>query len=243
MLSIAVLGPVEARRDGQLVSVPAGKTSQLLVRLALDAGNLVRTDRLVEDLWGDDSVTTSRNTVQSKIAKLRRALGDPPVIVGGDGGYTLTIDPLQVDALEVLARATEATARFGDGDHDGVAAMCAMTLQMFRGDVLAAAGDSDWAIPHRARVDAARMQLIEVGCSARLQLGDTNDVIGDLEVAVATYPYQGSLWVLPLTTLASAGPQAAALVTDQRILQLLGDGPRLAPRPALSLPGQQVLIP
>src|SRR3954463_3327380 len=115
MLSIAVLGPVEARRDGQLVSVPAGKTSQLLVRLALDAGNLVRTDRLVEDLWGDDSVPPSRNTVQSKIAKLRRALGDPPVIVGGDGGYTLTIDPLQVDALEVLARGNEGTAPLGGG--------------------------------------------------------------------------------------------------------------------------------
>ncbi|HEY4610611.1 MAG TPA: BTAD domain-containing putative transcriptional regulator [Ilumatobacteraceae bacterium] len=242
MLSIAVLGPVEARRDGQLVSVPAGKTSQLLVRLALDAGNLVRTDRLVEDLWGDDSVTTSRNTVQSKIAKLRRALGDPPVIVGGDGGYTLTIDPLQVDALEVLARATEATARFGDGDHDGVAAMCAMTLQMFRGDVLAAAGDSDWAIPHRARVDAARMQLIEIGCSARLQLGDTNDVIGDLEVAVATYPYQESLWVLLITALYQAGRQADALETYQRIRQLLADELGLDPGPQLQQLEQQILI-
>ena len=56
MLSISVLGPVEVRRDGQLVSVPAGKTSELLVRLALDAGAPVRTDRLVDDLWGDDAV-------------------------------------------------------------------------------------------------------------------------------------------------------------------------------------------
>lgn len=77
MLSISVLGPVQARRAGQPISIPAGKTSEILVRLALDAGIPVRTDRLVEDLWGEDSVGTSRNTVQSKIAKLRRSASRP----------------------------------------------------------------------------------------------------------------------------------------------------------------------
>ena len=32
-------------------SVPAGKTTELLVRLALDAGSRVRVDVLLEDLW------------------------------------------------------------------------------------------------------------------------------------------------------------------------------------------------
>ena len=50
------------------------------MRLALDAGLLVRTERLLDDLWGADAVTTRRNTLQSKIAKLRRALGDPSMI-------------------------------------------------------------------------------------------------------------------------------------------------------------------
>ena len=73
MFSFSVLGPVEVRRAGDLVVVPGGKTSELLVRLALDAGTPVRTDRLVDDLWGENSARTSRNTLQSKIAKLRRA--------------------------------------------------------------------------------------------------------------------------------------------------------------------------
>ncbi len=72
------------------------------MRLALDAGVLVRTDRLVDDLWAADAVRTSRNTLQSKVAKLRRALGDPSVLVSGDGGYTLVVDPADVDALAVL---------------------------------------------------------------------------------------------------------------------------------------------
>ncbi len=242
MLSIAVLGPVEVRREGQLISVPAGKTSELLVRLALDAGSPVRTDRLVEDLWGDDSVRTSRNTVQSKVAKLRRALGDPPVVVGGDGGYTLIVDPIDVDAVAVLARATEATVLLGDGDHPGAAELCATTLQMFRGDLLVSAGDGEWTIPHRARLDAARMQLIETGCSARLRLGDTSDVIGDLEVAVTSYPYQESLWALLITALYQAGRQADALETYQRVRQRLAEELGLDPGPQLQQLEQQILI-
>ena len=242
MISIAVLGPVEVRREGQLIAVPAGKTSELLVRLALDAGSPVRTDRLVEDLWGDDAVRTSRNTVQSKIAKLRRALGDPLVVVGGDGGYTLTVDPDQVDAVAVLRHAAEATALLGDGDHQGANELCAATLQMFRGNLLASAGDGEWAIGHRARLEAARMQLIETGCSARLHLGDTTNVIGDLEVAVTLYPYQESLWLLLITALYQAGRQADALDTYRRVRQLLIDDLGLDPGPQLQQLEQQILI-
>ena len=61
-------------------------------------------DRLVDDLWGADAINTRRNTLQSKVARLRRALGDPEAIVSGDGGYALAVDPAAVDALAVLAR-------------------------------------------------------------------------------------------------------------------------------------------
>src|SRR4051812_34147154 len=129
MLSISVLGPVEVRRAGQPISIPAGKTSEILVRLALEAGTPVRTDRLVDDLWGEQAVETSRNTVQSKIAKLRRALGDPSVIVGGDGGYTLVVDAANVDALKAPAKAAEAAALLDSGDNHGAAQICATILQ------------------------------------------------------------------------------------------------------------------
>ena len=76
----------------------------MLVRLAVEAGVLVRTDRLVDDLWAAEAVTTRRNTLQSKIARLRRALG-APVIASGDGGYTLAVEPSEVDALAVLRHA------------------------------------------------------------------------------------------------------------------------------------------
>src|SRR4051794_4148320 len=87
MLQISVLGPVGVSRDGRSLPIPGGRTAELLVRLALDAGVRVRADRLVDELWGADAINTRPNTLQSKVARLRRALGDPEAIVSGDGGY------------------------------------------------------------------------------------------------------------------------------------------------------------
>src|SRR4051794_17566009 len=103
MLLISVLGSIEVHRDGVAMPVPGGKTSELLVRLALEAGDVVRTDRLVDDLWGDGAITTRRNTLQSKIAKLRRALGEPSVVISANGGYVLAVEPADVDALSVTS--------------------------------------------------------------------------------------------------------------------------------------------
>jgi len=96
MLTVAVLGALEVTRDGRHVAIPAGKTSELVVRLALEPGELVRADRLVEDLWAADGISARRNTLQSKITMLRRALGDPTLITSRDGGYALDVTPSDV---------------------------------------------------------------------------------------------------------------------------------------------------
>ncbi len=52
-----MLGPLAVRRDGEPVTVPGGKSAELLVRLALDAGELVRTDRLIDEVWAHGAST------------------------------------------------------------------------------------------------------------------------------------------------------------------------------------------
>ena len=99
MLTVAVLGTAEVRRDGARLNLPAGKTTELLVRLAVDAGELVRTERLIDDLWSEQAGGVAPNTLQSKVSRLRRALGEPGLITGGGAGYVLAVDPGSVDAL------------------------------------------------------------------------------------------------------------------------------------------------
>ena len=205
---------------------------------------LVRTDRLVDDLWAAGAVNTRRNTLQSKVARLRRALGDPPVIVSGDGGYTLAVEPSEVDALAVLRDAATAARLLDAGDDRGAADLCASTLRAVpRRGAARRPATATGSTPHRARLDEARMKLVETQFSARLRLGDVGDVIGELEAAVATYPFQEGLWELLITALYRAGRQADALATYQRVRTQLADELGLDPGPQLQQLEQQILDP
>jgi DNA-binding SARP family transcriptional activator len=178
MLSIAVLGPVEVRRDGAVVPLPSGKTTEVLVRLAIDAGAPVRADRLIDDLWADVAATTGRNTLQSKVSQLRRALGVPSVITSGPGGYALDVEPGRVEALRVVTLATTASDLRQGGDLAGVTELSGEGLALFRGDVLVDAGDGPWLQPHRARLEEVRLGLLEDHFAARVERGAGGDVPG-----------------------------------------------------------------
>ena len=62
----------------------------------------------------------------------------------------------------MVRQAADASHLLDAGDDRGAAALCASTLAMYRGDdVLPGAGE--WAAPHRARLETARLTLLETG--------------------------------------------------------------------------------
>ena len=201
----------------------------------------MRAERLLEDLWGADAVTTRPNTLQSKVTRLRKALGDPALVVGRDGGYALAVEPAAVDALAVLDEAHAATALLDGGDAWLAADLAATALARFGGDVLPAAGDEEWARAHRARLEETRAELTETGFGARLQLGEAAELVGELETAVAANPYQEGLWELLVTALYRTGRQAEALAAYRRVRALLAEELGLVPGPRLRALELQVL--
>ncbi len=236
MLTVAVLGAVEARRDGVRLDLPAGKTTELLARLALDAGSRVRADALIEDLWAEP---TGRNTLQSKVSQLRRALGDKDVVLGTGDGYTLAVDATSVDA----SRATELAAQAADarGADDAATALdrAREGLALFRGEVLVDAGD--WAAAHRTRLEEVRLELVEDAMAARVALGAGGEVVAELETLVEQYPLREGLWVSLITALYRAGRQADALSAYGRVRRMLIGELGLEPGAALRALEQQVL--
>ena len=238
---MAVLGPVDLRRDGTRLAVPAGKTTEVLIRLALDAGVLVRAERLIDDLWSEQAAGVARNTLQSKVSQLRRALGDPGLVTGGAAGYTLQVDPAQVDALEVLRLADAAAELRESGNAAAAATACTDALAMFRGEILPA-GAGDWLTPHRARLEQVRLRLAEDHLAARLDLGAAGEVIGELESLVAVHPLRESLWRLLITALYRAGRQADALEAYRRVRERLAEDLGVDPGPELQAVERRILL-
>jgi predicted ATPase/DNA-binding SARP family transcriptional activator len=242
VIAVSVLDTVELHRDGERIPVRAGKTTEVLVRLALEAGVMVRTETLIEDLWADDAVGTARNTLQTKVSRLRRALGDAALVTGTAAGYTLQIDPSAVDALEVLHLAAQASAFRNAGDPSAALATCTTALAMFHGQILSGAGEGDWVIPHRARLEEARLGLIEGQLAARLDLGASGEVIGELEALVSVHPLREGLWALLMLALYRDSRQADALATYQRVRNKLADELGLDPGLQLQQLEQQILV-
>jgi predicted ATPase/DNA-binding SARP family transcriptional activator len=240
MLTVAVLGPVELSRDDVRVGLPKGKTTEVLVRLALDAGRVVSTHRLIEDVWAD-AASTGRNTLQSKVSQLRRALHEPDLLRGERGGYALDIDPSCVDALRVGGLAASAATARRSGDASTTVALASQGLALFRGDVLVDVGDSDWLHGQRTRLEEVRMGLLEDLFAARVDLGAGGEVVGELEELTERHPLREGLWSSLVTALYRAGRQADALAAYTRVRTVLVDELGVEPGPTLRALETQIL--
>ena len=242
VIAVSVLDAVELHRDGVRIPVRAGKTAEVLVRLALEAGVMVRTERLIDDLWADEAAGTARNTLQTKVSRLRRALGDGTLVTGNSAGYTLEVDPSAVDALEVLRLAEQASAFRSAGDASAALETSTTALAMFHGEILSGAGDGDWLIPHRARLEEVRLGLIEGQLAAKLDLGASAEVIGELEALVNLHPMREGLWGLLMVALYRDGRQVDALATYQRVRSWLAEELGLDPGRHLQQLERQILL-
>ncbi|GAA4769395.1 BTAD domain-containing putative transcriptional regulator [Actinomycetospora chibensis] len=236
MLTVALLGPVEVRRDDEPVPVPSGRTTEVLVRLALEAGRSVRAEQILDELWAGSE---GRNTLQSKVSQLRRALGGPAPVSFGHGGYRLDVDDVDLLAVERLAgQVTEARRA---GDLELVRDRAAAALAHFRGDVLQGAGDGAWLEPHRRRWEEVRLGLVEDHLAARVALGAGGDVVGELEELTERHPLREGLWSSLVTALYRAGRQADALAAYARVRRRLLEDLGVDPGPGLRRLEEEIL--
>ena len=180
--------------------------------------------------------------LQAKVSLLRRALGDATVLSGGRAGYTLGVDPSAVDALEVLQVADATKALLEAGEARSALAQSLRALTLFRGEILCDAGDRDWLIPYRVRLDEVRLGLVEVKLAARMELGAAGEVIGELEALVVLHPLRERLWTLLITALYRDGRQADALGAYRRVRDQLAAELGLDPGAELQALEQRVLL-
>src|SRR6516162_3967185 len=116
-LRFAVLGAFRVDRDGQVVDLGPRLQRTLLAILVVEAGHVVRADRLLGLLWRDEPPAAASASVQAYVSQLRRVLepgrparGPARVLVTQDPGYVLRVADGQVDALRYEALARQAHA-------------------------------------------------------------------------------------------------------------------------------------
>ena len=113
-MEFRLLGPLEVSERGRSVALGGLKQRSLLAILLLHANELVSTDRLHAELWGDAAPVTAAKSIQVYVSRLRKELGADRLTTRAPG-YVLHVDPSELDLarferLREEARRAEPTA-------------------------------------------------------------------------------------------------------------------------------------
>src|SRR5436190_9620084 len=238
-MRFAVLGRLEVDAGGPLIPLGGPKQQAVLAHLIIRANELVPAAVLIDEVWGEDPPGNARNTIQTYVSNLRKALG-PHRIEWHPPGYRLRIDPAELDAarFETLVRdagkARPVDARVAVGVLDDA-------LALWRGPALAGLADERSLQAAAARLEDLRVEAQEDRVEALLATGAPARVIGQLEALLAQHPLRERLWGLLILACYRDGRQAEALAAFQRARQLLSDELGIDPSAELTRLHEHVL--
>jgi DNA-binding SARP family transcriptional activator len=221
-MEFRILGPLEVLgAGGQPLEISGTRARRLVVALALNPGDALTSDRLIDLVWGDDLPAHAANALQVQVSKLRRSLGEGVLVTRGRA-YILDVPPEAVDGHRFEAQVASAHAARDAGEHGPAFALLRDALALWRGPALVDLDHPD------ARAQAARLEELRLSASERradcgLDLGRHEEVVAELEALVAQHPLREGLHARLMLALYRSGRQAEALRVFQAVRRTLGD--------------------
>jgi DNA-binding SARP family transcriptional activator len=236
-MRFGVLGPLEARAGGELLTIKGVKERRLLGCLLSRANRVLPVGDIIEALWGTDPPRSAAKSVQVYVVRVRKMLhgraGENTLISRQGTGYVLHVARDQVDALEfagLVARAREAAEV---GAHGVAAAVLRDALGLWRGAAYADFQDTLFGAMEAARLEEMRLAAVEARIDADLALGRHAEVAAELEALVHEHPLQERLWAQLMLALYRGGRQSDALLAFRRARDCLVEEIGVEPGPEL----------
>ncbi|MGD0747533.1 MAG: BTAD domain-containing putative transcriptional regulator [Acidimicrobiales bacterium] len=221
-MEVKLFGEFEVVREDVAIPVRGAKQRALLALLALNRGNPVSADRLIDQLWGDGQTANPANALQAQIGQLRRTLGTS-AIVTSESGYALDISAADLDAARFEDLVAEGRRLSAEGEVARASAVLGDALRLRRGEPLSEFAYAGFADAERAHLNELALVATEYRVEADLQLGHHNELVGELEALCRDNPLRERLWELLMLALYRAGRQAEALRAYTEIRDRLVD--------------------
>jgi LuxR family transcriptional regulator, maltose regulon positive regulatory protein len=231
-MEVRLFGELEAVASGVPVPVRGAKQRALLALLALQRGQPVSADRLIDALWGDGQAANPANALQAQIGQLRRTLG-PASILTTEAGYALTAGPDEVDVVRFEQLVANGQRLAADGQLEQASAALGEALLLRRGEPLAEFTYAGVFDAERAHLDELTLVAIESRAGADLGLGRHGELAGELEARCREHPLRERLWELLILALYRSGRQAEALRAYTQVRDRLTGELGIDPGPAL----------
>lgn len=237
-----ILGPLEVLVDGTRVEIPGGKQRELLAILLIHANEVVSSDRLIEELWGETPPPSALKTLQSLVSRLRSNLGSAGEALETHGhGYRLRIEPGDLDAEAFRIGLEDGRRSLARGDAARAAEILREALAHWRGPALAEFRYENFAQTGIARLEELRLAAQEERFDADLELGRHGEIVVELETLVMEQPLRERPRGQLMLALYRSGRQAEALQAYQEGRRALAEELGLEPSESLQRLERQIL--
>ncbi len=247
-MQVRLFGGLAVLRDGRELDLGRPKQRLLFAVLAIEAGRVVATERLIELLWTDGDAKR-RAALQAYVSNLRRVLGSghapgtaPDVLVRRAPGYRLDIDAAHVDVARFEQLVAEGRRQAADGRHDAALHALEGAIAMWRGDPLPEFANEPFVVGATTRWRGLLALTVEEAADIRLRRGDAMGAVGLIEPVLGDFPQRERLHVLAALGLYRAGRQADALRVLATARDALRDGAGLDPLDDLRRLEEQILL-
>jgi WD40 repeat protein/DNA-binding SARP family transcriptional activator len=210
-----ILGPLEVRRERDVVTLGGPKPRAILAVLLLHANEPVSADRLANEVWGEEAPARTTQNVQVTISRLRKALGDD-VVTTTPAGYRLQVGPGELDADRFQELAKRGHEALEAGRVEEAATCLREADELWHGPPLADVADLPFVSEEIRRLEEAQLSAMVDRVKAEAAAGDP-ELVSHLRRLVDQYP--GHEWFAGqlMRALYRGGRQAEALAAYQDV--------------------------
>jgi DNA-binding SARP family transcriptional activator len=220
---------VDVMLHGTPHPVPGLRRKAVFAALALQPGQILSADRLIDIVWGDAAPATAANTLQSHVSQLRRMLGRGALVARAPG-YLLDLGGQATD-VQTAERLIGEGARAVDPGYGVTLLRSAVAL--WRGQPLVDLAGLAWFEDHARRLELLLLQARQALIDASLAVGEHSALVPELEALARQYPLHEQIHGQLMLALYRCGRQTDALGVYHRLRQTLDDD--LAMRPGQAL--------
>ena len=181
----------------------------------------VSAERLAVALWGEDAPPSAVKTVQVYVARLRKALDDPDVLVTTPAGYRLRVRAGELDAERFERQVADGRDALAAGRGEQAAAELREALELWRGPPLAELASAPFAPAEIARLEEQQLAAVEVRVEADLAAGRHAELVGELQQLTSQHPWRERLHAQLMLALYRSGRQADALEAYRHAREVL----------------------
>ena len=231
-MRVRILGPFQLEDRGRRIMVGGVRQRAVLADLVLHANEVVPSEQLLVELWGEDSPPSAANALQAAISRLRRVLPAGRLITAAPG-YMLRVFPAELDVAQFEQLIFEGRDALAARAAAEAVQLLDQAMTLWRGPPLTDFRYEPFAQDEIGRLEELKLACLEERNEANLALGSAGALTAELGRMVTNHPLRERLRGQLMLALYRSGRQAEALEAYRQFRSRLMEELGLEPSSAL----------